>query len=718
VNGKSGFSRLVFGRQSVEVPMRHSPVLLFLACFAALYFELVVIRYLSTEIRDFAYLKNLPLIASFLGLGAGMVMDRPLTRLKRLFPYLAAFLFLVTAYAPQLHITHVPFPGGDYWVWQERLPTIQVNVAVMIYLVVILGVTAVVVSFFLALGKIMGDYLALEGPLPGYGINLAGSLAGVAVFTLISFFTVPPAAWIAIGLLAVTPFFFRNKAAILIFALTVLAIGVPRKYSFWSPYSHLILRPLDPPAGWPRPAAYFLSANHDYHQKIVDLSHAFVRRYPNVEPNHSALGSYELPYQVVPHPSRVLIVGAGTGNDVAAAVRHGTGYIDAVEIDPVILKIGEKYHPEHPYDSPAVHIHVNDARAFFKQAPKHSYDLVEFAYLDSHTLFASLSSLRLDNYVYTLQSFEEAKSLLKPGGALVLAFASGNASFVTERIFSTLTRVFGRPPQTYDTGYDATGVVFVEGADRPAGLVTAYPNISSRLEMHQTTLLPTDDWPFLYSRYRSIPVSILVVLIAFLLGSYVLLRDTKSLPCVFTPLSQHLFLLGAGFLLLETTAVTRLSLLFGSTWIVNAVVIAAFLVMALVANSVVMLVPVSRKLTYGVLFASLVVSAFFPYSRLNALDTFWKVVASGLVVGIPVFFSGMVFSRSFKDAGKPSEALGVNLLGAVLGGALENTVMLGGTLLLGYLAIGIYALSAIALLWHTLTLTDETPLLSTAKSGD
>jgi hypothetical protein len=42
---------------------------LFLASFATLYFEILVIRYISTEIRIFAYLKNMPLIASFLGIG-------------------------------------------------------------------------------------------------------------------------------------------------------------------------------------------------------------------------------------------------------------------------------------------------------------------------------------------------------------------------------------------------------------------------------------------------------------------------------------------------------------------------------------------------------------------------------------------------------------------------------------------------------------------------
>jgi SAM-dependent methyltransferase len=691
-----------------------SAALLFLASFAALYFEMVLIRYLSTEVRDFAYLKNLPLIASFLGLGAGMIIQKPLTRLKRLFPYLTAFLFAVISFAPQLHLTHIAFPGSGDFVWAETPAGLPPSVGVLIYLGVMLGLTAVVVAFFIVPGKLVGEYLTRERPLPGYGINLAGSLAGIAVFTLLSFFDLPPVLWVAIGLAAMLPFFYRDRAAIALFALTAIAIGGPGKGSYWSPYSHLILQPFTPPAGWSQPAAYNMGANHDYFQTFVDLSKRFVSRYPDVEPNHSLLETYEVPYRYVPHPSRVLVVGAGTGNDVAAALRHGAKYVDAVEIDPLILKIGRKYHPEHPYSSPAVHVHNTDARAFFQRAPKGSYDLVEFAYLDSHALFATLSSLRLDNYVYTIESLEEAKSLLKPGGTMVLAFAGGR-SFVTDRIYTMLSQVFGRPPQSYDTRQIIGHVIFVEGPGEPGVGVASLPDIRVRKGAGQAALVATDSWPFLYLEDRSIPGSILVILLPFLLGAYILLRDTRSLPRVFTPWSQHLFLLGAGFLLLETTAVTRLSLLFGSTWIVNAVVIGAFLVMALAANGLVMLVPVSRKLAYGVLFASLAVTAFFPYSRLNALDTFWKVAVSGVVVGIPVFFSGMIFSRSFRDAANPSEALGVNLLGAVLGGALENTVTLGSTPLLGYLAIAIYWFSAAALLWHQRATRAEVPILATAK---
>lgn len=677
-----------------------SAALLFLASFVALYFELVVIRYLSTEIRPFAYIQNLPLIASFLGLGAGMVIGKPMRGLKRVFPFLAAALFLLIAYSPALGLTHLPFAGPDTLIWDQRYSALPPGLIVLRFIGVTLVITALVVAFFVVLGKIVGDYLARHRPLTGYGLNLAGSLAGIGAFTLISFLGFSPALWILVGFLAALPFFLRSRVALLCFAALVLALPWPGPYTFWSPYYHIQLKPVPPPAGLHRPAAYTLTVNHDYHQRIVDLSRSFLSRFPDAEPNRSSRMTYNLPYDFVSHPARVLIVGAGTGNDVAAAERHGAARIDAVEIDPVIQRLGVKYHPEHPYRSPAVHVYINDARAFFHQAPRHSYDLVEFAYIDSHTLFASLSSLRLDNYVYTLQSFEQAKDLLKPGGYLVLAFAGGK-TFVTNRLFATLNRAFHRQPLAFKTDYDGSGIVFVErrgGASAIPAALAGIPEISRQLAKHGTDLIATDNWPFLYLRHRTILLPILLVLIPFLLGAYIFLRDTRSLPRILTPWSQHLFLLGAGFLLLETRAVTVLSLLFGSTWVVNAVVISAFLVMALVANTVVVFLPVSRKIAYPLLFASLLLSLFFPYDRLNGLQGFEKVLAAGLVFALPVFLSGLVFSRSFRDTAVPSEALGVNLLGAVVGGALENFVTIGGAVLLGYLAVLVYVLSAAALL--------------------
>jgi Asp-tRNA(Asn)/Glu-tRNA(Gln) amidotransferase A subunit family amidase len=87
-----------------------------------------------------------------------------------------------------------------------------------------------------------------------------------------------------------------------------------------------------------------------------------------------------------------------------------------------------------------VTVFIDDARAFFKKTNQR-YDLIVFGYLDSHTLLTSMSSIRLDNYVYTLESFREARKLLTTNGTLVLAYSAGR-SFLGDRIYATLAREY------------------------------------------------------------------------------------------------------------------------------------------------------------------------------------------------------------------------------------------------------------------------------------
>jgi len=674
-----------------------SQLRLLLASFLALYFELVVIRYLSTEIRVFAYVKNLPLIASFFGLGIGMILGGAPKRLSRAFPFLATLLFLLIGFAPELHLVHIPFPPLDYVVWgslpvEGVLPHIQV----FEYLLVTVGILMLLVAFFIVLGGIVGREFSYFRPLPGYSINLVGSLLGILAFTALSYLDLPPAVWLCAGLLAAFPFLRKHRRVILLFLLVVVVTGVTQRSAFWSPYYRINLVRRPPPTGWTQPSAYLLTVNHDYHQKLIDLSPAFVSRYPTAEPNCSALPTYELPYQLIGSPKEVLVVGAGTGNDVAAALRHGVEHIDAVEIDPLIYRLGVRYHPERPYSSPRVTMFIDDARAFFKKTHK-TYDLIVFGYLDSHTLLSSFSSVRLDNYVYTLESFQEARGHLRQGGSLVLAFAGGH-SFLTERIFATLAQAFGVRPRAYYTHYDTAGVVFLEGAAQNAPIPVDFPEITDQLvkDAHDV-ILATDNWPFLYLIGRTIPFCILWVLIPFLFWCFTVFGWNVGFPRVAKPGHLHLFFLGAAFLLLETGGVTRLSLLFGSTWVVNAVVIGSFISMAFLANTLVMFRTVSRRSAYLGLFLSLGLNLIFPYAVLDGLQPALKVIAAAAIVGLPVFFSGLVFSRSFRDFDQPSQALGVNLLGAVIGGTLENFVMVGGTPILGRMAIAVYALSAVFL---------------------
>ena len=664
---------------------------LFLASFVALFFELVIIRYLSTEIRAFAYLKNLPLIASFFGIGLGMIIGAPRRSLKALFPVVGLILFALIAFAAPLRLTHIPLPRADYYVW-GAFPDVSKVIVPLRFLGEILGILALVVAFFTLLGGIVGEYLARFEPLPGYGINLVGSLAGVLIFTLLAFLRLPPVAWMLVGFLCLVPFFRQKPLSLVLFLVTVIVAFRQEPNTFWSPYYRIDLEPQAAPQGWTQPPAYELRVNHDFHQHILDISDEFLSRYPSFEPNRSALLNYQIPYLVVAHPRHVLVVGAGTGNDVAAALRHGVEHVDAVEIDPVIIELGKRFHPEHPYDSPRVTAYNDDARAFFKKTHQ-TYDLIVFGFLDSHTLVSSFSSVRLDNFVYTRESFQEAGRLLRPGGAIVVAFSAGR-SFIPGRIYATLESAFGFPPQVYDNGYveGLTYVVRKTGGPQPVGRLR---EITEQFSGGKAgSLIATDHWPFLYLANRRIPKSVIWVLVLFLIGTLFVLRQSVSLPSIASRQSLHLFLLGVGFLLLETKGVTELSLLFGSTWTVNAVVIAAFLGMGLLANILVTRWSVRRSFVYAVLFALLLLNLVTPYSMFGGLSVPLKILAAAVVVALPVFFSGMIFSRSFRGVARPSQALGINLFGAVVGGTLENVVMIGGTLSLGVLAIALYGLSA------------------------
>ena len=667
---------------------------LFLASLVALYFELLIIRYLSTEIRIFANLKNLPLVASFFGIGLGMLLGKPSRRMRAALPVVTGLLFVPTRFAQWLHLSF-----GDVS-WEYSLGSSAGSgtrlLFVVRFLAVALGYSGLIIAFFTVIGGCVGHYLKQVSSLRGYGINLAGSLAGLVGFSCLAFLHLGPASWLAVGFLLLVPLIVKDRVTVVAFAIVVGAVAVPQPNTVWSPYNRIDLVEIPPPAGWSHSSAYTLVANHSWYQWLLDLSPEFLKRYPQAEPNRFAVPYYELPYTLVAHPKNVLILGAGTGNDVAGALRHGAQHVDAVEIDPMILEIGRKHHPEHPYDSPRVTAYTDDARSFLKKT-KTKYDLVVFAFLDSTTLLSSFSSLRLDNYVYTVESFENAKAVLTDQGSLVLSFATGR-NFATDRLYATLCAAFGTPPTAYFTGYWVNGILLVEGQARNTRLPQLV-DVSGELQARTSrgVILSTDSWPFLYLTGRSIPSTVLAAAGLFLLMTWIVLRETDLMAWKNNPAHLHFFFLGAGFLLLETKAVTQLSLLFGGTWIVNSVVIGAFLLMSLAANALVALCRVPTPTSYAILLMLLIADFWFPYSQVNAMSVGSRLLVGGGWAALPVFFSGLVFSSSFKRFDSPAEMLGINLLGAVLGGILENAVMIGGSPILKALAIAMYAASAVAL---------------------
>jgi predicted membrane-bound spermidine synthase len=402
---------------------------------------------------------------------------------------------------------------------------------------------------------------------------------------------------------------------------------------------------------------------------------------------------YDAPFKAAPRPERVLVVGAGTGNDVAAALRANAGQITAVEIDPLILSVGRALHPERPYgDGRRVAAVNEDARAFFHN-DRAAYDLIVFGLLDSHTLFSAASSIRLDNFVYTRESLAEARARLAQAGLLALSFGvPREQEWVGLRLYCTLAEVFGHPPQVYQ--FPSGDILFLIGRTPGAAPRVDDPRLLPRADYACPAGMPvpTDDWPYLYLRERALPLNYAVVLIGILLLSAGLVR--RALPD-FRQVNGHFFFMGAAFFLLETKSVTEMALLLGSTWVVNASVIAAILLMIVGANALV----ARRRLRragpwYALLAVSLLVNFLAPINQLLGLPPIVRVALASLLLALPLFFAGLIFALTFSRARAVEAALGSNLIGSVLGGLLEYASLVLGIRSLYALALGMYGLSA------------------------
>lgn len=661
-----------------------------------LFVELACIRWLSAEIRPFAFYKNVVLMACFLGMGAGATLGRGRGEGRWFVPALAGLVLLVHLSAP--HLSLLLPPHGDQFVWAAY--THDIGQGLRFYLALI-TITALTCGVFFLGGQVLGAAFEDLDPLPAYSANLLGSLAGTLAFTALCATRTPPAIWFAAALIGATflqwkevprPVALGSTALALVFFWLVSAPAI------WSPYYKLtVLREVTRDG---KPWGVRIEANGVYQLKALDLRPEFLKPYGAAAELFRL--HYDLPYMLsASRPRRVLVIGAGAGNDVAAAIRAGAESVTAVEIDPVIAAIGRLRHPENPYGSPRVELIVDDGRAYLTRA-REKFDLIVFGLIDSHSVVSSVSNVRLDSFLYTEEALARARQLLTPGGLIAVSFSSGfgESWWVLQRIEKSIATVFGQAPIALDIGYDH-GYMFLAGPGAPIGF--ADPQLRQRAEAARVQLAQdlgpvkelTDDWPFLYIRGPYVPIEFLILFAALLVLATLLV--TRLVPGGVRGIEAPFFFLGAGFFLLEVRNLAELSLVFGSTWIVNAFVIAGVLTMALIANIVAGRVNVHRGAAFLLLLAAVSISFFSPVRQFAGFPLVARTAASVVVLSLPFLFSGLVFSSAFREAKSPAVAYGSNLLGAMFGGVIENASM----------AYGFHALSAFALLiyavaWITL----------------
>lgn len=656
----------------------------------SLFLELAVIRWQSSVLEFLAFYKNFSLLACFAGLGLGYALANrtriPLLLVIPLLTWQFVFMMITRTLPGLFHI--IPFReqlsmgiGSGEW---PQVVTLYVLLTVVF---LITGLT------FIPIGMLCGRLMERRAKLRAYGLNLIGSLVGVVLMLATSFLWTPPLVWFALCFLGLLVFHVRRPSSM--FTGMAFALAATITLAWWpvdrlwnrvySPYQLLEIGTSDDTG-----LTLIRAAGH-YYQRIYDLS----GRTSSKTIQHIR-DYYDLPYRFPPALNDVAVVGSGTGNDVAAALRGGAKRVDAIEIDPAILLAGKMDHPEKPYDDPRTRAVNNDARSFLRRTDQR-YDLIVYGLLDSHTLLSHGSSVRLDSFVYTIEGLREARNRLKPDGVISLAF-SVISDGLGRKIYLMLQQVFdGRPPMCVSADYDGA-VVFLESNNPnltfPSQVILA-SGFKDRTAYYAhlpiQASVSTDDWPFFYMPQRIYPVSYLIMVLQIVILALLLGANFFSEAPRFSHLS--FFFLGAGFMLVETKGITEMGLTFGNTWQVIGIVIAGILIMAFLGNCAVSWLKIKRPLVpYLLLWAALAIGWFaarsggFSSTPIGRFET-------AVVLTCPLLFSGIVFSTLLSSKGQVSGMLAMNLLGAICGGLLEYNSMYFGFRWLYLVAMVCYLLA-------------------------
>jgi SAM-dependent methyltransferase len=492
------------------------------------------------------FFTNVVLIASFLGMSCGCLAARQRRDWLSYFPVIAlgtAMAALATFAAFHLWKGLSVDVGGQASPQEVFFGTDGRDPDVAQFVVPIEAIAAVffvlIAFMFVGLGQVLGRaFDAYPNRVLGYTLNIGGSLAGIIGFSAISFIQAPPVVWFFISCAGIAYLLHQagslTKVKALTLSVLVLGVIVPIDWVYpiykvrWSPY--------------------YMVTHHTPYGRIDVNSIAHQGMVPFV----SAGSSYSLIHLLQQHsggaPFRdVLVIGAGSGNDLAHALRFGGSQIDAVEIDPVIQDIGRHFHPDHPYQDARVIPHLDDGRHFLRTADR-KYDLVIHALVDSLILHSGYANIRLESYLFTQEAFADVKRLLKPDGIFVM-YNNFRQGWIVERIAAMAERTFGCPPIVLGLPYQEilttsshAGFMMIIAGCNPhiANTFTKHKNfwldtvpvrnldvdgfvlqpetmardqrrnlerISPTRLIHDggDVLSTSDDWPFLYLRGRLIP---------------------------------------------------------------------------------------------------------------------------------------------------------------------------------------------------------------------
>tara|TARA_B100000787_G_C16189713_1_gene296717 strand:+ start:206 stop:2602 length:2397 start_codon:yes stop_codon:yes gene_type:complete len=675
-----------------------------LAAGLSLFLELSIIRIHSSYLHFFSFLKNISLLSCFLGLGIGYALKKyKIYSVNWIFP-LVTLQVIILYFLSQTPVSIILINPIA-----EQLTMSQDTAHNIVHLLMIYSFIVFIFLFnamcFIPIGHLISRLMNNIESLTAYSLNLIGSFFGIILFVILSFLLTPPVIWITFSFILFLIILRKNMKDYFFSTICVLSLIIilsldikNKKETVYSPYQNVTIERLNTPLN-----PVILQTSHVFYQAMLNLSDNL--SFNNDERDQGNIFGidvdtdhekefYNLPYLIKKTlPETILIVGSGSGNDVAAANRFNVKNIDAVEIDPIIAELGHKYHPESPYSNENVSLEIDDARTFIKNSKK-DYDVIVYGLLDAQSNLSSKGGIRLDSYVYTVEAFTESKNRLKDDGFIFISFFVQTPE-IGYKIFKMLEKATGIKPIVLKSKTNDR-YIFIGGKEE-ADIQTnklKYFKINKDFngENAYDIDLSTDDWPFLYMPSKVYPFTYLSIIIVLLFFSIYFLN--KVIKIKTSNFSASCFFLGAGFMLVETKGITEIAKIYGSTWVVISIVIAAVLFMSFVANLIVMKkIKISSTSAYSLLLISLITGYYlFTQDSVTISPNINKVLMP-IILTLPILFSGIAFSKELLKLQSISQALSSNILGAMVGGFLEYNSMYFGFSNL-YILAGVIYLSA------------------------
>src|SRR3954447_50947 len=195
---ESGRAALREGAAILLAPLtllRRNEVRLFLTSFAILFVELLLIRWIPSNVKYIGFFSNFLLIASFLGIGLGILIGR-----KGFNPRISPFAILLAAvvlYVFTFQLNVQIKSSNELFFGLAESNAVDQNFLILPLIV------ALIVSLMATLALPLGPLLRSMPPLKAYAIDIIGSLAGIASFTLLSALGTDPVVWFTIGVFIV-----------------------------------------------------------------------------------------------------------------------------------------------------------------------------------------------------------------------------------------------------------------------------------------------------------------------------------------------------------------------------------------------------------------------------------------------------------------------------------------------------------------------------------